>query len=63
MDVKPERGMYKLSVSATMKSPDSKTIENISANIPVKVLCAAEIEFLDVGTADSDQTTMPKLER
>lgn len=63
MDVKPEKGMYKLQISASLKSPDPRVISNIGATMAVKVMCTAAIDFIDIGTADADQTTLPKMER
>ena len=53
MDIKPERGFYKISVSAG----------SVSNTVMIKVLSEVAVDFLEVGTADADQTTQPKLLR
>lgn len=63
MEAKPEKGIYKVTISATLDKPDSRIVGNIASTVNIKVMCAAGIDFVDVGTADADQTTQPKLER
>lgn len=53
MDTKPERGFYKISVAAG----------TVMSTIVVKVLCDVSIDHMEIGTADADQTTQPKLTR
>lgn len=53
MDVKPERGFYKISISAGSTT-------NL---ITVKVLSEVVVDYLEIGTADADQTMQPKLVR
>lgn len=53
MDIKPERGFYKISVSAG----------SVSNSVTVKVLAEVVVDYLDIGTGDADQTTQPKLTR
>lgn len=53
MDAKPERGFYKVSISAG----------SISNTVTVKVLSEAVVDYLEIGTADADQTMQPKLVR
>ncbi|XP_068992758.1 dolichyl-diphosphooligosaccharide--protein glycosyltransferase subunit 2 isoform X1 [Neodiprion pinetum] len=53
MEIKPERGVYKISVSAG-------SVSNI---VTVKVLSEVVVDYLEIGTADADQTTQPKLSR
>lgn len=51
MGIKPERGFYKISVSAG----------SVSNTVTIKVLSEVAVDYLEVGTADADQTTQPKL--
>ncbi|XP_014615558.1 PREDICTED: dolichyl-diphosphooligosaccharide--protein glycosyltransferase subunit 2 [Polistes canadensis] len=53
MKAKPERGFYKISVSAA-------SVTNI---VKVKVLSEVVVDYLEIGTGDADQTTQPKLTR
>ncbi|XP_076282392.1 oligosaccharide transferase delta subunit [Lasioglossum baleicum] len=53
MEAKPERGFYKISVTA---GPVTNTVT-------VKVLCEVVVDHLEIGTGDADQTTQPKLTR
>ncbi|XP_015178957.1 PREDICTED: dolichyl-diphosphooligosaccharide--protein glycosyltransferase subunit 2 [Polistes dominula] len=53
MKAKPERGFYKISVSAASAT-------NI---VMVKVLSEVVVDYLEIGTGDADQTTQPKLTR
>lgn len=51
MDIKPQRGFYKITVSAG----------SVSNTVMVKVLSEVKIDYLEIGTGDADQTTQPKL--
>ncbi|CAK9802668.1 Dolichyl-diphosphooligosaccharide--protein glycosyltransferase subunit 2 [Anthophora quadrimaculata] len=53
MEMKPERGFYKISVTAG----------SVTNTVRVKVLCKVVVDYMEIGTADADQTTQPKLER
>ncbi|XP_011269845.1 dolichyl-diphosphooligosaccharide--protein glycosyltransferase subunit 2 [Camponotus floridanus] len=53
MNVKPDRGFYKISITAA----------SVSNTITVKVLSEAVLDYLEIGTGDADQTTQPKLIR
>ena len=53
METKPERGFYKISVTAG----------SVTNTVMVKVLCEVVVDHLEIGTADADQTTQPKLTR
>ncbi|KAG9433483.1 dolichyl-diphosphooligosaccharide--protein glycosyltransferase subunit 2 [Apis mellifera carnica] len=53
MEMKPERGFYKISIIAG-------SVTNI---VTVKVLCDVMVDYMEIGTADADQTTQPKLTR
>ncbi|XP_011308202.1 dolichyl-diphosphooligosaccharide--protein glycosyltransferase subunit 2 [Fopius arisanus] len=51
MDIKPQRGFYKIQVSAG----------SVSNTVTVKVLSEVKVDYLEIGTGDADQTTQPKL--
>ncbi|XP_031843739.1 oligosaccharide transferase delta subunit [Nomia melanderi] len=53
MEAKPERGFYKISVTAG----------SVVNTVTVKVLCEVVVDHLEIGTGDADQTTQPKLTR
>lgn len=53
METKPERGFYKVSVTAG----------SVTNTVLVKVLCQVAVDYLEIGTGDADQTTQPKLTR
>lgn len=61
MENKPERGFYKVSVSAVPAKADPRFVGNVGAIIQVKVLSAVVVESAEIGSADADQTTAPKL--
>nr|CAD7450391.1 unnamed protein product [Timema bartmani] len=61
MVTKPERGFYKLTVSAAVPKPDPRLVGNIGASLAVKVLSSVAVENVEVGTTDADQTTQAKL--
>ncbi|XP_020293831.1 dolichyl-diphosphooligosaccharide--protein glycosyltransferase subunit 2 isoform X2 [Pseudomyrmex gracilis] len=51
MNVKPDRGFYKISITGA----------SVTNTITVKVLSEAILDYLEIGTGDADQTTQPKL--
>ncbi|XP_078038944.1 oligosaccharide transferase delta subunit [Augochlora pura] len=53
LEAKPERGFYKISVTAG----------SVTNTVTVKVLCKVLVDHLEIGTGDADQTTQPKLTR
>jgi len=53
MNMKPDRGFYKISITAA----------SVTNMITVKVLSEATLDYLEIGTGDADQTTQPKLTR
>ncbi|XP_017875714.1 dolichyl-diphosphooligosaccharide--protein glycosyltransferase subunit 2 [Ceratina calcarata] len=53
METKPERGFYKITVTAG----------SVTNTVTVKVLSEVVVDHLEIGTADADQTTQPKLTR
>lgn len=63
MEVKPEPGLYKVSVNALPSKADARLVGNVGVILPVKVMCSVAIDSLEVGVADADQTTQPKFER
>ncbi|XP_063216236.1 dolichyl-diphosphooligosaccharide--protein glycosyltransferase subunit 2 [Bacillus rossius redtenbacheri] len=61
METKPERGFYKLTVSAALPKPDPRLVGNVGASLAIKVMTSVSVENTQVGTADADQTTQAKL--
>lgn len=61
MSRQPERGFYRLVVS-TMTS-DSRLVGHMAAQLTFKVLTAIDIQGVEVGTADSDRSTAPSLQK
>lgn len=59
----PKKGFYRLSLSAKPAKPDPKLVGNVGAPLQVKVLGSVSVEATEIGTADADQTTAPKLNR
>ncbi|XP_032674890.1 dolichyl-diphosphooligosaccharide--protein glycosyltransferase subunit 2 [Odontomachus brunneus] len=53
MNVKPDRGFYKISITAA----------SVTNSITIKVLSETVLDYLEIGTGDADQTTQPKLTR
>lgn len=53
MDAKPEPGFYKIVITAG----------SVQNTIVTKVLTEVKVENLEIGTADADQTTPPKLSK
>ncbi|KYQ60019.1 Dolichyl-diphosphooligosaccharide--protein glycosyltransferase subunit 2, partial [Trachymyrmex zeteki] len=53
MNVKPDRGFYKILITAA----------SVKNTITVKILSEAILDYLEIGTGDADQTTQPKLTR
>ncbi|KAF4529722.1 hypothetical protein B566_EDAN015351 [Ephemera danica] len=59
----PKRGFYRLSISAKLAKPDARLVGHTGAPLQVKVLGTVAVEAAEIGTADADQTTAPKLNR
>ena len=57
----PARGFYSLVVSAT--GGDSRLVGHTAATLTFKVLTAVALEDVEFGTADSDQSTAPNLNK
>ena len=64
MSTKPGKGVYRVALTASASStPDARLVGNAGAVVEVKVLSRIDIEEAEIGTADSDQSTAPKLKR
>lgn len=63
MEVKPEPGLYKVSVNALPTKADSRLVGNVGVTLSVKVMCSVAVDSLEIGVADADQTTQPKFEK
>ena len=61
MASKPGRGFYELTVTATPSKASNKLAGNEAVILLVKVLGSVGIEAVEVGVADSDQSTAAKL--
>lgn len=51
MATTPEPGFYKIALSAG----------SVANAVTIKVLAEVKVDYLEIGTADADQTTQPKL--
>ncbi|KAK3923030.1 Dolichyl-diphosphooligosaccharide--protein glycosyltransferase subunit 2 [Frankliniella fusca] len=60
---KPAPGQYSLTVSATLNQADSRIPSNIVTTLTIKAMCAVTITSFEIGTADADQTTQPKMHK
>lgn len=54
-------GTYKIAVSAVPKKPDPRFVGNVGSPIPVSFLVDAQLHDVEVGTAEIDQSSSPKL--
>ncbi|XP_042864333.1 dolichyl-diphosphooligosaccharide--protein glycosyltransferase subunit 2-like isoform X1 [Penaeus japonicus] len=61
MSRQPERGFYRLVVSTV--TSDSRLVGHMAAQLTFKVLTAIDIQGVEVGTADSDRSTAPSLQK
>ncbi|XP_042210063.1 dolichyl-diphosphooligosaccharide--protein glycosyltransferase subunit 2-like isoform X2 [Homarus americanus] len=57
----PDRGFYRLVVS--VDASDSRLVGHSAAQLTFKVLTAIDIQGVEIGTADSDQSTAPNLQK
>ncbi|XP_069960672.1 dolichyl-diphosphooligosaccharide--protein glycosyltransferase subunit 2 isoform X1 [Cherax quadricarinatus] len=57
----PHRGFYRLVVS--VDASDSRLVGHTDAQLTFKVLTAIDIQGVEIGTADSDQSTAPNLQK
>lgn len=63
MSSNPGKGVYRVALSATTASDESRLVGNVGAVVEVKVLTRIAIEDVEVGVADSDQSTAPKMKK
>jgi oligosaccharyltransferase complex subunit delta (ribophorin II) len=60
---KPTPGQYSVTVSASLNQADPRIPSNIVTSVTIKAMCAVTITSFEIGTADADQTTQPKLHK
>lgn len=60
---KPAPGQYSLTVSAALNQADSRIPSNVVTTVTIKAMCAVTITSFEIGTADADQTTQPKMHK
>ncbi|XP_034252960.1 dolichyl-diphosphooligosaccharide--protein glycosyltransferase subunit 2 [Thrips palmi] len=60
---KPAPGQYSLTVSASLSQADPRIPSNIVTTVTMKAMCAVTISSFEIGTADADQTTQPKMHK
>nr|CAG4641640.1 EOG090X04WQ [Eurycercus lamellatus] len=63
MSSNPGKGVYRVALSASASSEESRLVGNVGALVEVKVLTKIAIEEAELGTADSDQSTAAKLRK
>lgn len=61
MSSNPGKGVYKVALSVS--SDDSRLTGNTNSVVEVKVLTKITVEDVEVGVADADQSTAPKLKK
>jgi len=61
MAVKPGKGFYKLTLTGTPSKANAKLAGNEGAVLLVKVLGTVALENVEIGIADADQSTAPKM--
>jgi len=61
MAVKPGKGFYELTMTSTPTKANSKLAGNEGAVLLVKVLGTIALENVEIGVADADQSTAPKI--
>ena len=61
MKAKPGKGFYELTVTAEPPKADDRLAGNVGAVLVVKALGAVTVQGAEIGVADADQTTAPKL--
>ncbi len=61
MAAKPGKGFYELTVTAEPAKADAKLVGNVGAVLLVKALGSVVVTGAEIGVADADQTTPPKL--
>jgi len=60
---RPERGRYKVTVSASLTKSDARFPATADAVFYINTLTTALVDFVDVGIVDADQATQGKLSR
>ena len=63
MSTNPGKGVYRVALSASASPADSRLVGNVGTVVVVKVLTRMNIEEVEIGTADSDQSTATKLKK
>lgn len=61
MAVKPGKGFYELTLTSTPSKANAKLTGNEGALLLVKVLGTVSLENVEIGVADTDQSTGPKM--
>ena len=61
MAVKPGKGFYELTLTAQPSKANDRLAGNEAAMLLVKVLGSIDVGKVDIGVADADQSTAPKL--
>lgn len=60
---KPAPGQYSLAVNAALSQADPRIPSNIVTTVTIKAMCAVTISSFEIGTADADQSTQPKMHK
>lgn len=60
---KQKHGFYNLVLSVKPNKPDDKLVGLTGAKIQVKILGEVSVDIAELGTADADQTTAPKMNK
>jgi oligosaccharyltransferase complex subunit delta (ribophorin II) len=60
---KQKRGFYNLVLSIKPTKRDDKLVGLTGAKIQVKILGEVSVDVAELGTADADQTTAPKMNK
>lgn len=63
MEVKPEPGLYKVTVNSVPTKADPRLVGNVGITLPIKVMCSVAVDSFEIGIGDSDQTTQPKFDK
>lgn len=63
LEARPERGQYKITISAVLDRPNPRMPSTFTAVFTVHVLTTAVIDFVDIGAVDADQIAQEKLVR
>jgi oligosaccharyltransferase complex subunit delta (ribophorin II) len=63
LEAKPACGFYAITVSVSPQTKDSRLIGTSGAEVRVKVTTKVSIENVELGVADKDQSTAPRMTR